>query len=142
MEYGLRPMVPSDYDQVLAVWQHCEGIGLTISDERPVVTAFLARNPELSMVATNPAGTIVGVVLAGHDGLRATLRHLAVLPGDRGRGLGRALVEHAIAKLRALGIHKCAVFIFADNVAGAGFWERIGWRERADLQIRQVVLTD
>ena len=59
------------------------------------------------------------------------------MPAHRGRGLGRALVAEALARLRGHGIQKCNIFLFADNAAGRAFWLREGWAAREDLVVLQ-----
>jgi putative acetyltransferase len=140
--YRLRDFVLTDYDTVLALWRSCEGIGLSESDTRDAIAAFLVRNPGLSLVATDTDGVIVGAVLGGHDGRRGYLHHLAVLPAHRGRGLGRALVDETLARLRRLGIQKCNIFLYAHNAAGRAFWLREGWSAREDLVVVQKAILD
>ncbi|MBP6508092.1 MAG: GNAT family N-acetyltransferase [Opitutaceae bacterium] len=135
--YALRPLRPADYDAVRKLWEQTEGVGLNESDSREAITVFLARNPELSLVALDPAGTISGAVLCGHDGRRGYLHHLAVTPLQRGRGLGRALVDEALDRLRASGIPKCNIYLFATNHSGRTFWMHEGWSVRDDLLVLQ-----
>jgi hypothetical protein len=80
----MRDFALADYDTVLALWRSCEGIGLSDSDTREAIATYLARNPGLSLVATDADGVIVGAVLGGHDGRRGYLHHLAVAPAHRG----------------------------------------------------------
>lgn len=129
-------MTMSDYEATVRLWQETEGVGLSESDEREPVAAFLARNAGLSRVAVVGAD-IVGAVLCGHDGRRGYLHHLAVAKSYRNRGLGKALVEACLADLAQLGIPKCNIFLFADNVEGEAFWKHNGWAKRADLQVMQ-----
>ena len=138
--YHLRDFTPADYDGAVALWRSCPGIGLNESDTRPAIAAYLARNPGLSLVATDATGTIVGAVLCGHDGRRAYLHHLAVASAHRRRGLGRRLVGTALDRLRTAGIPKCNLFLYATNTAGRAFWERCGWSARADLVLIQRAL--
>jgi N-acetylglutamate synthase len=79
-------------------------------------------------------------VLCGHDGRRGAINHLAVAEEARGRGLGRELVERCIAKLAEVNVAKCNVFVYADNEAGARFWQRMGYKARADLRVMQRVV--
>ena len=127
---------------MLALWRSCEGIGLSESDTREAIAAYLARNPGLSLVTTDTDGVIVGAVLGGHDGRRGYLHHLAVVPAHRGRGLGRTLVDETLARLCRLGIQKCNIFLYADNAAGRAFWRRAGWSAREDLVIVQKKLAE
>lgn len=130
-----------DYDAVVALWRRTEGVGLSESDTRSAVAAYLRRNPRLSFIAWKD-GRIIGAVLCGHDGRRGYLHHLAVAKRHRRRGIGRQLVNACLSQLRALGIHKCNIFVFADNAHGIRFWKRIGWNFRADLRMLQFHLNE
>ncbi|WP_347017171.1 GNAT family N-acetyltransferase [Bifidobacterium breve] len=63
-------------------------------------------------------GNIIGAILAGHDGRRSRIYHTAVHPEARGMGVGSLLAGHAVEALRALGLPKVAVGVYADNKAG------------------------
>ena len=134
--WRLRVMTPADYDAVIALWRGCEGIGLTESDTRPAIAAYLARNPDMSFVA-EAGGRLVGAVLGGHDGRRGYLHHLAVDLAWRRRGLGRALTDAVLARLRAEGMLKCNLFLYGHNETGRAFWTRNGWKARGDLVLMQ-----
>ena len=97
-----------------------------------------ARNPGLSAVAIAPGGELVGAFLAGHDGRRGMLYHLAVEPATRRQGLGRRLVAFSLAGLRAAGVAKAAILVYAHNDAGRAFWEKLGWKARDDLRLLQI----
>lgn len=137
MGHTLRPMRIEDHDAVTRLWRDEPGIGLSASDSRDRIARLLARNPDLSLVACDEAGAIVGAVLCSYDGLRGFIRHLAVAASHRRRGLGRALAEEARHRLVATGADKGTIFIFEDNAAGRAFWERLGWSERTDLRVMQ-----
>ena len=128
-----------DYAEVLKLWQRTEGVGLNESDTRPAIAAFLRRNPGLSFVAVRQ-GKIIGAVLCGHDGRRGYLHHLAIAKRDRKQGVGLRLVNACLAKLRAAGMHKCNIFVFAGHTAGMSFWKHNGWKLRTDLRVMQVHL--
>ena len=135
-DWQLRVMTLADHDEVLALWRVTEGIGLTVSDEREAIGSYLARNPGMSFVAV-AGGRVVGAVLGGHDGRRGYLHHLAVTPAWRHHGIGRALVEAVLAELKAAGMLKCNLFLYAHNEAGRAFWEKHGWAAREDLVVMQ-----
>ena len=130
----ITEMSVEDYDEVMALWQRTEGIGLSDADARENIERYLARNRGLSFTARE-GGHLVGAVLCGHDGRRGYLHHLAVVAPHRGQGVGKALVDRALGALRAIGIRKCHLFILADNVVALTFWKRIGWMERTDLKV-------
>lgn len=132
MNIVIREMVIQDYDEVLALWQTSEGVGLSDTDLEGSIASYLQRNPGLSFVARD-GQHLVGAVLCGHDGRRGYIHHLAVRESHRRRGLGRALVERCLSALRRAGIDKCHIFVFADNQGTIAFWKSIGWTQRVEL---------
>ena len=128
----ITPMSMADYDEVMALWLNTEGMGMRPADEREHIARYLQRNPNLSFVARE-GDLLVGAVLCGHDGRRGYLQHLAVARSHRGLGLGRALVERALAALRAININKCHLFVLKSNLKAVNFWEAVGWVQRDDL---------
>jgi putative acetyltransferase len=135
--YTLRSMEIADYPAVRSLWERTEGMGLNESDTPEAIALFLGRNPGLSLLITAPDGRTVGAVLCGHDGRRGYLHHLAVATTERGRGLGRELVDGCLCRLRSLGIPKCNIYLFATNAAGRSFWLHEGWTVRDDLIVMQ-----
>lgn len=128
-----------DYPEIVALWKASEGVGLGASDEPSAIAQFLDRNPGLSKVAIVD-GRIAGAVLAGHDGRRGYLHHLAVAAEFRGRGIGRRLVDACCEELGSLGLVKCNVFVYEANEEGRAFWEHLGWARRDDLRLTQIEL--
>ncbi len=134
----LGPFTLADCEEACALWQGMAGIALSDADARPAITRFLERNPGTSFVAREGAalaGRLIGTVLAGSDGRRGYLHHLAVHPACRRRGIGRELVDAALGALRGQGIRKCHLFLVRGNADGEAFWRAGGWVERTDLQV-------
>lgn len=123
----------SDYDAVAALWHTISGFAIrSLDDSREGVEKFLSRNPGLSTVAEED-GRVVGAILCGHDGRRATLYHVCVEEPCRKRGIGKAMVVRCMQALQAEGINKVALIAFTHNDVGNAFWKEIGWTERQDL---------
>jgi ribosomal protein S18 acetylase RimI-like enzyme len=127
MNAEIRPMVPADYDESFALWSACEGLSLGDDDQPDGIALYLRYNTGLCFVAVSD-GSLVGTVLAGHDGRRGILRHLVVRPDFRRQGLGRRLVRCSLDALAAAGIRKCNLFVMDHNPAGRHFWEQLGFR--------------
>ncbi|MGA3084523.1 MAG: GNAT family N-acetyltransferase [Thermodesulfobacteriota bacterium] len=122
------------YDEVLTLWQQCEGIGLSSADSRENIQSYLERNPGMSFLARTQ-GLLIGAVLAGHDGRRGYIYHLAVHPNWRRQGFGRQLIDRCLQALKIAGIQKCHLFIFNDNIGGIDFWKSLGWEQRSDISV-------
>lgn len=131
---SIRALRAEDYDEALALWRRCPGVGLSAADERGPLTAFLAKNEGLCASAW-AGGTLVGTSLCGSDGRRGYLYHVAVDSERRKLGIGSALVSASLRALAATGVNKCHLFVFADNADGAGFWGAAGWTFRGDIAI-------
>jgi len=137
----VREFEVEDYEQVQSIWKSSDGVGLDADvDSRDRIAMYLQRNPGLSFVATEKK-QVVGAVLCGHDGRRGYLHHLAVTEKLRGQGVGALLVDKTLSKLRAIGIRRCHIFVYAENDGGIDFWKRIGWNERSDLKINSKEIT-
>ena len=138
----IRPLTLEDYDALYALWLRCEGMGLNdIDDSRDGIARYLARNPG-TCFAAEENGVLIGAVMAGHDGRRGVLYHTAVDPAHRGKGAGKALVEHALAALKNEGITKVNLVVFSRNEGGNAFWEKMGFSARSDLTYRNRALVE
>jgi ribosomal protein S18 acetylase RimI-like enzyme len=141
LHFDIGEMSADDYDEVLCLWQKADGVGLTDSDSREGVQAYLNRNPGLSLVARHH-GRIVGAILCGHDGRRGYLHHLAVAAEHRRQGVGTALVQECLAGLAQVGIQKCHVWVYQANRDAQRFWEKLGWKDRTDLMVMSREIKD
>ncbi|HEY9053665.1 MAG TPA: GNAT family N-acetyltransferase [Rectinemataceae bacterium] len=81
--YSISLFIMADYRSVLDLWLHTPGMGLNnLDDSEEGIRAYLARNPNTCFVAKDE-DEVVGVILAGHDGRRGFIYHLAVRPEAR-----------------------------------------------------------
>lgn len=128
----IEEFLPAHYDEALALWKRCEGIGLSEADEREPLQKFLNKNPGLNFVAIEER-RIIGTCLCGSDGRRGYLYHLAVDPSHRRKGIGKGLVERTLKALADLGIQKCHIMVYGSNVSGLAFWSNGGWITRPEI---------
>lgn len=129
--YDLAAMRIEDYDDVVALWKTCAGLGRI--ETRDEIVRYLERNPGLSQVA-RWRGRLVAAVLAGHDGRRGYLYHLAVAPEHRRQGIARRIVDRCLELMAEIGLVRCGLQVYCANEAGLEFWRRADWSERSDVQ--------
>lgn len=123
-------MTIEDYGGVYDLWINTPGMGLNAQDDSyQGILKYIKRNPSTCFVA-EADGSIVGAILAGHDGRRGYICHTAVALAHRGRGIAKALLESALRALDAEGINKAACVVFKRNEQGNGFWESAGFHAR------------
>ncbi len=125
---NIRKMTITDYDKVYKLWRAVPGIGLNEADDsREGINKYLKRNPDTCFVAEKE-DIVIGAILCGHDGRRGFIYHMAVAESEQRRGVGEALLKHAIEALKAEGIRKAALVVFRNNVKGNSFWEKQGFQ--------------
>ncbi len=140
----LRLMTPEDYPALFALWNSVPEFnrGLrSLDDSEEGIRKFLRRNPSTCFVV-EISGEIIGGILAGHDGRRGYIYHAVVLPQLQGKGLGKQLTDAACDALRAEGIHRAGMLVYAGNRQGNAFWESQGWQTRPDLTYRNKSLNE
>jgi ribosomal protein S18 acetylase RimI-like enzyme len=79
-----------------------------------------------------PIGWIVGRVFS--EG-RGWIQQLAVARSARGRGLGRALLLHSLAELRARGATSLALGVQAENESAIGLYRDIGFKVTREWRV-------
>lgn len=135
-DFSICNMCAKDYQEIYALWTSCDGIGLNeIDDSESGIARFLLRNPDTCFVARKEK-KIVGVILAGHDGRRGHIYHLAVDKQHRREGIAGQLVNQTVQALEKQGIQKAALVAFSANEEGNDFWEKMGFIVREDLTYR------
>ena len=103
------------------------------------IPAKLAVNDGLFWVAEDEEGAVVGSIMAGYDGHRGWLYAVATDPRLRRKGVGRGLVEHAVAALREAGCGKVNLQIRADNAEVAAFYAALGFVEEPRIAMGRLL---
>ena len=80
------------------------------------------------MLGLRKDGALAGTVMVGDDGHRGWVYYLAVAEGQRGAGLGRALMAAAEAWLAARGVPRLNLMVREGNAAVLGFYAALGYR--------------
>mgnify|MGYP001049720311 FL=1 len=131
----------TDHQDLIVLWRNCDGISLRDADSRHGMQKYLERNPGLSFVAEADA-RIVASLMAGHDGRRGYIQHLAVDPEQRNQGIAGRLLELCLQALQAQGIVKSHVHVLNSNQPGRDFWSRRGWAHRDEIEMYSFINGD
>src|SRR4051794_8446963 len=100
----LRTGTVEDVEAVLAFWRGAEA-SPSSTESAEDVRGLLERDPEALIVA-EAGDEIVGTLIAGWDGWRATFYRLAVDPAHRRHGLATTLVRTGEDRFRTLGARR------------------------------------
>ncbi len=130
----IRPFEPQDHAEVVSLWKDIFPDDPPWNEPTAVIRRKLTVQPELFLVGYAD-GRLVATVLAGFDGVRGWIHHLAVHPSRRRRGIARALMIAAEEGLVKLGCPKVNLQVRATNTAVISFYRALGYsiEERASL---------
>ena len=84
-------------------------------------------------------GALVGAVMAGFDGTRGWIYHLAVTPGRRLKGIASQLVRAAEDGLRLLGCPKVNLQVRAENEGVVAFYRALGYSVEQRVSMGKVL---
>ena len=125
---NLRPYQPQDCEAVLAVWHQAATIAHSflpadhfVHERVAIATQYL---PVTETWVYEHQGHIVGFMSLLNDEVSSEVGGLFVDPQWQGRGVGRALMDHALGLKGEL-----TVAVFERNFQGRGFYERYGFGE-------------
>ena len=127
-----RTMTVADHAAALKLWQMSAGVNVRSADSYEATERYLLRNPGLSFIAQQD-DELVGTIMAGHDGRRGYIQHLAVVAKARGKGVANQLVERCIEALGQAGVAKSHVHVHMGNDNARRFWSKRGWVVRSDV---------
>lgn len=136
----VRPATVDELDQIVeqtwAVAAEGRWIGTEVPFDRAARRTRMAEtmsdpNAALLVADTTPSG---GPGVVGHISVRVAPYGVAdigmlLIEGWRGRGIGRALLDSAIASATALGAHKMALEAWPHNAAALELYRRAGFVE-------------
>ena len=112
-------------------WLISAGAWRTPGEERRFLRALRRYSDAAVFVAETPEG-VVGRMSLGRDPHPAS-RHVAdlglmVAASHRRRGIGKALLDEAVAWARATGVRKLELHVFPHNEGAIALYERFGFR--------------
>ena len=122
----VRKYREDDRAQVIALWAEVFETSTPYNEPASMLAEKL-RHDDLIFVAVRDA-RIIGACIAGYDGHRGWLYSIAVSPSQRLSGIGHALVDFALASLKALGCHKVNLQIRGSNPEAVGFYNKTGFQ--------------
>lgn len=132
MAIEVRAFRAPDAAAVTKLWEAAFPDDPPWNNPADVIARKLAVQPELFLVAT-AGDDIAGTVIAGYDGFRGWLHHVAVAQAFQGEGVARKLIEAAEERLAAMGCPKVNLQVRASNNAVRGLYLELGFTEEDRL---------
>lgn len=127
-----------DRTDVIQLWKMCFPNDPPHNEPNSVIERKLSMNDGLFFVAS-VEGRVVGTVLAGYDGVRGWIYHLATHLDFRRQGIGRKLMDHATSELAERGCIKINLQVRKSNLDVIEFYRRVGFKEDAVLSMGRLL---
>ena len=119
----IRPFHPRDLDRILEIEQASFGPDAW---DRDLFLEYFRRCPDLFLVARR-AHRIGGYIITCAGSKDGELVSIAVDPGNRLRGLGRAMLDETLAQLRSRRVSTWWLMVATDNQPAIHFYENYGF---------------
>ncbi len=127
MEYLIRHLDATDYDQLIDLWARC---GLSYRprgrDSHEAMEAVF-RRMETGVFGMFDADKMIGAVVGTSDGRKGWINRLAIDPDYRGRELASYLIKEAENFLYGLGIKVIAALIEDYNTPSMSTFVKAGY---------------
>jgi ribosomal protein S18 acetylase RimI-like enzyme len=138
-EFSIRNYRSGDRDDVLALWDFSFAGDPPRNEPSQVIERKQREKDELFFVGVLER-RVVATVLAGFDGVRGWVYHLAVAPKLRRRGLAGRLMDHAEEELLARGCPKLNLQVRTSNVEVVAFYEGRGYAVDQVISLGKVLI--
>lgn len=122
----VRSFVAQDRPALERLWSEVFPDDPPANNPAGLIDRKLLVQPELILVAERNA-VLVGAIMAGFDGVRGWLHHLAVAKSHRRQGIARLLVQTAESELKRLGCPKVNLQVRATNASVVAFYQSLGY---------------
>jgi ribosomal protein S18 acetylase RimI-like enzyme len=136
----IRAYRASDEGAVISLWEEC-GLTRPWNDARKDIERKLTIQPELFLVGTLE-GLLIATAMAGYEGHRGWVNYLAVAPGARGQGCGRALMESVERLLTDLGCPKLNIQVRSSNADVLAFYRAMGYAQEEMISLGKRLIQD
>lgn len=130
-EYTLRPAEDEDAPTVAALVDaayrpYIDRIGFP---PRPMLDDYTQVIHHSRVTVAETQATIVGVIVLNADGEGFFIDNVAVHPSQRGRGVGKALLQLAEAEARRAGFDSIYLYTHEKMTENIALYSRIGYEE-------------
>ena len=136
--YTVRPYRPADQKSLVLLWARVFPDDPARNQPELMIRNKLRVQPELLFVA-EAEGDLVGAVMAGFDGTRGWIYHLAVLPEFRRQRIATTLVREAEEGLAELGCPKINLQVRAENAEVVEFYRAVGYEVEERVSMGKVL---
>ena len=138
MSHQVRPFQETDRGDVVALWNNVFADDPPWNEPNAVIDTKLTTQPELFFVCESE-GKAIATLIAGFDGFRGWIHHVAVHPDYQGQGVSRLLIEAAEAGLKERGCKKVNLQVRAGNEIAAEKYRSMGFSDEPRISMGKLL---
>jgi len=125
-DFEIRPFLDGDHAAVVQLWGEVFAGDPPWNEPADMIRRKKTVQPELFLVAHSKK-KVIGTVMAGFDGVRGWIHHLAVSPSLRRGGVATCLIRAAEDGLAKLGCPKVNLQVRSTNAGVIAFYQAVGY---------------
>lgn len=125
MAVQLSELRPDDYTEIIDLWQQTGNQSLDEATLTALVSGHHRFHSVLSLVARDQ-GQLVGAILCEMRARQSWQHHMAMRQEYLETGLNKRLLDKALLKLTAHGVHHCRIRL-AQGTPAKPFWGANRW---------------
>ena len=134
MDYAIRRAAPSEADSLKALaraskayWGYPQSYMREWSYDARITEGFISNH---DVFCAEVGASITGFYALSPEDHASRIEHFWVAPAFIGRGVGKALFEHAVARACSIG---ASVLVVTAEPKSAAFYERMGARRVGEV---------
>lgn len=133
MNIEIRDFEPSDFDQVMNVWQETLLGGAQRGDTKEIIEQSIAMGGRL-LVAVENKNEIIGTSWMTFDGRRIHLHHIGVKPSYQRNGIGSMLTQFSLKHAKETG-YQIKLEVHKENITAISIYKKLGFNYLGDYDV-------
>ncbi len=128
-----RSATVSDTNAICDLWA-AAGLGGGRDIDEAEIRERLKNDDGFFVVGEATHDQIVAVAMGCYDGHRGWMKRVGIHPSQRGRGIGRQLVEVVERRFLDAGVSKLRLAVWDENDAALSFWRELDYVELSEIR--------
>lgn len=143
-QYHIRSFEVADTDAVIALWQATQLIRSWNDPHKDIQRKLeqLEHSQTSIFWVIEMVGEIIGSVMAGYDGHRASVNYLAVHPKYQTKGIGRIIMDKVEQWCLSLNCPKINLLVRTDNLDVRNFYAQLGYAQDEVVALSKRLIPD
>ena len=132
--YIFRDYLPSDFSNVLKLWQQTGITGKIREDDAETIEKTISLGGKLIILEDLKDKILIGTSWMTFDGRRIHLHHFGISPEFQNKGYGKLLLEESLKFARDEDV-QIKLEVHKTNIAAIKLYEKYGFKYLGDFNV-------